>query len=285
MKPRTPFGEKLCERWQSSDSLLCVGLDPDAERIPAAYLNEHPEKGDAVLAFCSDIVDATAENVCAFKPQIAHFAALGAEHQLARLIAYIHQRHPQIPVILDAKRGDIGSTAQRYAVEAFERFNADAVTVNPYLGEESIRPYLEYTDRGTIVLCRTSNPDSSWLQNHPTADPVYLKVAQAAVKWNTDNNVLLVAGATHIDELVRIREIVGDMALLVPGIGAQGGDLAAVLTQGSASDGRGLVINSSRAILYADASDAAAGAAAAAADAVSEIRRLQRKVAPDRAVI
>lgn len=275
----------LSERWHGGNTMLCVGLDPDPQRIPQEYLSAHPREGDAVLAFCCDIADATAEYVCAFKPQFAHFGALGAEQQLAELIRYIHQNHPQIPVILDAKRGDIGSTAQRYAVEAFERYDADAVTVNPYLGEESIRPYLEYRDRGTIVLCRTSNPDSGWLQNEPQADPVYLKVAAAAAGWNSNNNVLLVAGATHIEELVAIRQAVGDMALLVPGIGAQGGDLGAVLSRGTASDGKGLIINSSRAILYADPEQAAAGAAEAASSALAQMRQLQPKVAPDRAVI
>jgi orotidine-5'-phosphate decarboxylase len=262
-----------------------VGLDPDSERLPEAYRNIPGTKGDAVLAFCCDIVDATAENVCAFKPQIAHFAALAAEEQLAALIAYIHEQHPGIPVILDAKRGDIGSTAERYAIEAFERYDADAVTVNPYLGEESVKPYLAYLDRGTIVLCRTSNADSDWLQNHPADDPVYLKVARAAGDWNEHGNVMLVAGATHIDELANIRRTVGDMPLLVPGVGAQGGDLAAVIRRGAAADGTGLVINTSRAVLYADERDAAGGAATAAAALVEEMRHLQREITPDRAVV
>lgn len=285
MNSRISFNEQLIERWQSRQSLLCVGLDPDPQRLPEAYLSNADSKGDAVLAFCCDIVDATADSVCAFKPQFAYFAAAAAENQLAELIRYIHQRHPGIPVILDAKRGDIGATAEQYAIEAFERYAADAVTVNPYLGEESVRPYLEYSDRGTIVLCRTSNPDSDWLQNHPADDPVYLKVARSAVGWNRNKNVLLVAGATYIDELARIRETVGDMTLLVPGVGAQGGDLAAVLEQGSDASGYGLVINASRSIIYADSQNPAAGAAAQAVDFVDEVRRLQRKVTPDRAMI
>jgi orotidine-5'-phosphate decarboxylase len=228
-----------------------------------------------VLAFCCDIVDATAETVCAFKPQHAYFAAFGGEDQLALLIDYIHARHPGVPVILDAKRGDIGSTAEHYAMEAFQRFDADAVTVNPYLGEESVRPFLEYRDRGAIVLCRTSNPDSDWLQNHPPDDPVYLRVARKAVDWNTHGNVMLVAGATHIDELARIRETVGDLPLLVPGVGAQGGDLAQVIERGAASNGYGLVINVSRTVLYADPQEPAAGAASAASELVASMRALQ----------
>lgn len=285
MTARTSFQQQLRSRWAEQQSLLCVGLDPDSERLPEAYRNLPGSKGDAVLAFCCDIVDATAENVCAFKPQIAHFAAAAAEEQLAALVAYIHEQHPGIPVILDAKRGDIGSTAEQYAIEAFERYDADAVTVNPYLGEESVKPYLAYRDRGTIVLCRTSNADSDWLQNHPADDPVYLKVARAAGDWNEHGNVMLVAGATHIDELANIRQAVGDLALLVPGVGAQGGDLAAVIRRGATADGAGLVINTSRAVLYADEQDAAGGASAAAAALVKEMRQLQREITPDRAVV
>lgn len=234
-----------------------------------------------MLAFCCDIVDATAEMVCAFKPQHAYFAAFGGEDTLARLIEYVHARHPGIPVILDAKRGDIGSTAEHYATEAFRRFDADAVTVNPYLGEESVRPFLEHRDRGTIVLCRTSNPDSDWLQSHPPDDPVYLRVARKAVDWNVYGNVMLVAGATHIDELAKIRDTVGDLPLLVPGVGTQGGDLAEVIERGVASNGYGLVINASRAVLYADREDPAAGAARAAGELLASMQSLQSQRQPD----
>lgn len=285
MTDRIPFSEQLVRRWQQHQTLLCVGLDPAPERIPEAYRSAGAAKGDAILAFCCDMVDATAEMVCAFKPQFAYFAAAGAESALAELIDYIHSRHPGIPVILDAKRNDIGSTAERYAVEAFERYDADAVTVNPYLGEESVRPYLAYSDRGTIVLCRTSNPDSGWIQAHPQDDPVYLRVARRASEWNSNGNVMLVAGATYPEELALIRETVGDMALLVPGIGAQGGDLRSVLVRAATADGNGLVINASRAILYADPDDPSTGARTAASKMVSEIRELQLEVAPDRAVV
>jgi len=267
--------------------MLCVGLDPDFERLPATYLAREKSQGDGVLTFCCDIADATADLVCAFKPQIAYFAALGKEDQLRRLIDYLHEKHPGVAVILDAKRGDIGSTARLYAVEAFERYAADAVTVNPYLGSESVQPYLEYQDRGVIVLCRTSNADSAWLQNYPEDEPVYLRVARAAVQWNSAGNVMLVAGATYPEELARIREVVGDMPLLVPGVGAQGGDLAAVVQNGADSTGHGLVINASRSVLYAGEAggNLAANAHEAAAELRDEISRLQAEITPDRAVV
>jgi orotidine-5'-phosphate decarboxylase len=269
---RTPFISQLESRWDRHETLLCVGLDPDSCRIPHRYRN-----GRGLLEFCTDIVDATASLVCAFKPQFAYFAAEAKEDDLAGLISYIHARYPGIPVILDAKRGDIGSTAERYATEAFQRYDADAVTVNPYPGPESVTPYLAYRDRGTIVLCRTSNPDSSWLQNSSAENPVYLRVAKAAVSWNVHRNVLLVAGATQVEELKRIRQVIGDMPLLVPGIGAQGGDLEAVVRHGADSRGAGLIINAARSILYADSEDPAAGASAAAADLLAQIRNLQAK--------
>lgn len=270
--------------------MLCVGLDPDPSRLPSS-LNQEP---DGLQKFCRRIVDATAEYVCAFKPQVAYFAASGREDDLASLITYIHEHHPAVPVILDAKRGDIGSTARLYAQEAFARYDADAVTVNPYAGEESVLPYLEYADRGVIVLCRTSNTGSDWLQKYPSIypemEPVYLRVADAATRWNTNGNVMLVAGATFPEELGAIRARVGDMPLLVPGIGAQGGDLRSVITVGCDSRGAGLVINASRSVLYASdgpdfADSFAEGAADAAREMRDEIRKLQSELAPDRAVV
>lgn len=278
---RAPFIEQVHQGWNERNSLLCVGLDPDWQRLPAAYQAQE----DALLAYCSDIVDATAHLVCAFKPQIAYFAARGREDELARLIAYIHARHPQIPVILDAKRGDIGATARHYAIEAYERYAADAVTVNPYLGAESIAPYLEYGDRGVIVLCRTSNADSAWLQDYPASAPVYLRIAQAVSEWNQRGNLMLVAGATHTTELARIRQCVGDLPLLVPGIGTQGGDLKSVLQHGADANGQGLLINVSRAVIFADSADPVAGAAQAATNIVTEIRQLQAEITPDRAMV
>src|SRR5690606_35583231 len=221
--------------WATSGSLVCVGLDPEPARFPTKFAGD----SDAVFAFCRDIADATAEFACAFKPQIAHFAALGAEDALERLIAHIHAAHPGVPVILDAKRGDIGSTAQRYAVEAFERYDADAVTVNPYLGSDSLQPYLERADRGVVVLCRTSNPGAGDLQDLVVEGrPLYQHVAaMAATAWNGHGNVALVVGATWPDQLREVRAIVGDMPLLVPGVGAQGGDAAGVVTNALAADG------------------------------------------------
>jgi len=279
---RTPFIELLHGRWDQADSLLCVGLDPDVARMPAA-IGSGP---GAFLAFCRAIVDATADLVCAFKPQIAYFAAHGREAELVELIAYIRNRHPAVPVILDAKRGDIGDTARLYAIEAFERYGADAVTVNPYLGRESVEPFLAWPERGVVLLCRTSNPGSGWLQNHPSDAPVFLRVAEGAREWNVHGNLMLVAGATYPEDLRRIRAEIGEMPMLVPGIGAQGGDLAAVLANGRDSRGRGLVINASRAVLYASSGpDFAEAARHAAISLRDEIRRLQGELAPDRAVV
>ncbi len=270
--PRAAFSDQLRNAELRCDSLLCVGLDPLPDAMPDGF-----DGTTGALEFCSAIVDAVADLVCAFKPQIAHFAALGAERELCTLIDYIHTRHPDIPVILDAKRGDMGATAERYAIEAFDRYHADAVTVNPYLGPESLRPFLERHDRGVIVLCRTSNPESAWLQDYPTEDPVYLRVARAAASWNVAGNVMLVAGATYPDELRRIRGAVGDMTLLVPGVGSQGGDVAAVVRAGLNSQRSGLVINASRSVLYAsNGSDFAQAAQTAASDLRDEINQLRR---------
>ncbi len=245
------FIEQLSTAWQTNNSLLCVGLDPDPAKFPA-HLKNAP---DAIFRFCSEIADATADLACAFKPQIAYFAARRAEDQLEALIAHIHEKHPGVPVILDAKRGDIGSTAEQYAIEAFERYQADAVTVNPYMGRDSVEPWLAYKDKGVILLCRTSNPGGSDLQFQKVGSgetALYELVAEkVATEWNTSGQCALVVGATFPGEIARVRQIVGDMPLLVPGIGAQGGDIEATLTAGKTSAGTGLMINSSRAILYA----------------------------------
>lgn len=231
--------------------MLCVGLDPDIAKFPGQLRG----KSDAIFAFCKAIIDATADNCCAFKPQIAYFAALRAEEQLEAICAYLRVTYPQIPIVLDAKRGDIGATAEQYAREAFERYGADAVTVNPYMGFDSVAPYLEWKNRGVIILCRTSNPGGSDLQFlNAGGKPIYQHVAQlVAEKWNTNGQCGLVVGATFPDELAQVRRIVGDMPLLVPGIGAQGGDIQATVNAGKAANGTGMMINSSRAILYAKA--------------------------------
>ena len=243
------FTQMLAAAWRKNDSLLCVGLDPDPAKFPADLKG----RDDAIFEFCRTIVDATADLVCSFKPQIAYFAARRAEDQLEALIAHIHEKHPGIPVILDAKRGDIGSTAEQYAIEAFERFKADGVTVNPYMGRDSVEPYLAYLDKGVILLCRTSNAGGSDLQFLDVGgEKLYERVARlAASEWNSTGQIALVVGATFPAEIARVREIVGDMPLLVPGIGAQGGDIKATVEAGRTGDATGLMINSSRAILYA----------------------------------
>lgn len=245
------FITKLNAAWSSNDSLLCVGLDPDIARFPE-HLRAHP---DGIVEFCKGIVDATADLACAFKPQIAYFAALGAERQLETICSYIRAKYPQIPLILDAKRGDIGATAHQYAREAFERYSADAVTVNPYMGFDSVEPYMDWEDRGVIVLCRTSNAGGSDLQFLDVGgQPLYQHVARlVADKWNKNGQCALVVGATFPEEIAQVRAIVGDMPLLVPGVGAQGGDVEATVGAGRTADGTGMMINSSRAILYAKA--------------------------------
>jgi len=247
------FMTALRAAWQQRDSLLCVGLDPDPAKFPA-HLQGRP---DAILAFCTQIVDATADLVCCFKPQIAYFAAHRAEDQLEALIEHIHAAHPDTPVILDAKRGDIGSTAEQYAIEAFERFKADAITVNPYMGRDSVDPYLAWPDKGVILLELHAAMGRIDLQFLEVDTPhgrmkLYEHVARTvADDWNASGNCALVVGATFPAEIARVRELVGDMPLLVPGIGAQGGDIAATLAAGRTANGSGLMINSSRAVLYA----------------------------------
>jgi orotidine-5'-phosphate decarboxylase len=266
------FMQALRTRWQQADSLVCVGLDPEPAKFPGQFASDP----DAVFNFCRAIVDATAEYACSFKPQIAHFAALGAEDALQRLIAHVHAAHPGIPVILDSKRGDIGSTAQHYATEAFDRYRADAVTANPYLGRDSVQPFLDRADRGVVILCRTSNPGAGDLQDL-TIDgrPLYQHVAEKVARdWNGHGNCALVVGATWPQQLREVRAIVGDVPFLVPGVGAQGGDVAAVVGNARTADGTGLVVSSSRAILYASGgADYAEAAAAAARSLRDEINR------------
>jgi orotidine-5'-phosphate decarboxylase len=268
------FQQKLSAAWARSRSLVCVGLDPEKKRLPERLFN----RPDAIFAFNKAIIDATHDIVCAYKPQFAHYAAVAAEDQLAATIDYIRDRYPQVPVILDAKRGDVGSTADFYAVEAFERYRADAVTVNPYLGGDSIAPFTKYADRGTILLCRTSNPGGADFQEQLIdGEPLYLHVARkAATEWNGHGNIGLVVGATVPQVIADVRKVVGDMPLLVPGVGAQGGDVAAVVSNGKSADGSGLLISSSRAILYAgngeDFADAAHAAAQALRDEVNRYR-------------
>jgi len=274
---RAPFVTALRAAAQRHDSLLCVGLDPDPARLPGDW------RGDArrLFDFCAAIVDATHDLACAFKPQIAYFAAQRAEDQLERLVAHIRAVAPAVPVILDAKRGDIGATAEQYAREAFERFDADAVTLSPYMGFDSIEPFLSWQGRGAILLCRTSNPGGDELQAQPLAgddgsghehgqERVYERVARlAAGPWNRNGQLGLVVGATYPAELARVRELAPTLPLLVPGVGAQGGDAAAVVRAGWRPDAP-LVVNSSRALLYASGGANYAAAARAAARATRD---------------
>ena len=272
------FITTLDAAWQANDSLLCVGIDPDLARLPRQLAG----RSGSILEFGKAIVDATADLVCAFKPQIAYFAAARAEDQLEELIAYIHAHHPAIPVILDAKRGDIGSTGEQYAREAFERYQADAVTVNPFMGSDSVSPFTDYQDKGVIILCRTSNAGGGDLQDLMVGGAagemrLYQHIARVvADKWNGHGNCALVVGATVPAELADVRRIVGEMPLLVPGIGAQGGDIEATVKAGKSVAGTGLMINSARAVLYASSGEDYALAARKVAKATRDAINLHR---------
>ncbi|MBL8338244.1 MAG: orotidine-5'-phosphate decarboxylase [Rhodoferax sp.] len=265
------FTEQLARAEQQNASMLCVGLDPEPARFPGAW------KGDAacILDFCRAIVDATADLVIAFKPQIAYFAAHRAEAALEQLVAHIRRVAPQVPVILDAKRGDIGATAEQYAVEAFERYGADAVTLSPFMGFDSVEPYLKREGKGAFLLCRTSNPGGDDLQNQrlaglPGEPLLYEHIARLAQgPWNTNGQLGLVVGATYPAEIARVRALAPTVPLLIPGVGAQGGDAVATVRAGWKVEGgrtvAPIVVNSSRAILYASAGDDFATAARAEA--------------------
>jgi orotidine-5'-phosphate decarboxylase len=277
-----PFTEQLQAAERRADSMLCVGLDPEPAKFPGAW------QGDAgrIFDFCAAIVDATHDLVCAFKPQIAYFAAHRAEDQLERLIAHIQRVAPAVPVILDAKRGDIGSTAEQYAREAFDRYRADAVTLSPYMGFDSIEPWLRHEGKGLILLCRTSNPGGSDLQaqrlmgaDGRPGDLLYEHIARlAAGPWNRNGQLGLVVGATFPAEIERVRALAPTLPLLIPGVGAQGGDAAATVragwrgTRGAGPGGEparssgAIVVNSSRAVLYASAGADFAAAARRVAD-------------------
>src|SRR5277367_2209162 len=273
-----PFAERLARAQQSSDSLVCVGLDPDPAKLPKDLVDAAP-----LYAFNRRIIDATADLAAAYKPQIAFYSALGAEEELLASISYIRERAPAAVVILDAKRNDIGHTAEAYAREAFERYGADAVTVNPYMGEDSVRPFLARPDRGAILLCRTSNPGAKDFQDLPVDGlPLYRRVAErAAGHWNQHRNLMLVVGATYPREMADLRLAHPDLPFLVPGIGAQGGDLEATLAAGLDAGGAGLLINSSRNIIYAGggASGAIRAAAADLAMAINRQRPLREPLA------
>lgn len=266
------FTHMLQRAHAQNQSLLCVGLDPDPAKFPAHL------KGDAgrIYDFCAAIVDATADLAMAFKPQIAYFAAHRAEEQLERLMAHMKRVAPDVPVILDAKRGDIGSTAEQYAIEAFERYGADAVTLSPFMGFDSVQPYLKYHGKGAFLLCRTSNPGGDDLQNQRLASVdgqplLYEHVARLAQgPWNQNGQLGLVVGATYPKEIERVRQLAPTLPLLIPGVGAQGGDAVATIRAGLRTDASGamtgpVIVNSSRAILYASNGEDFAKAARAEA--------------------
>ena len=265
------FTEQLRHAERTNDSLLCVGLDPEPARFPGDW------QGDTrrIFDFCAAIVDATRDLVIAFKPQIAYFAANRAEDALERLIAHIHRSAPDVPVILDAKRGDIGSTAEQYAREAFERYQADAVTLSPYLGLDSIEPYMQHDGKGLILLCRTSNAGGADLQAQTlaTGELLYEHIARMAQgAWNRTGQLALVVGATFPGEIERVRALAPTLPLLIPGIGAQGGDAAATVRAGWRQHGgrtvAPIIVSSSRAVLYASAGADFAVAARTVAQAV-----------------
>jgi orotidine-5'-phosphate decarboxylase len=256
------FHDQLRRSWDASGSALCVGLDPDPAKFPSPLDHGH----ESLLRFCTEIVDATADLVCAFKPQIAYFASQREERALERLCTYIRERYPDVTLILDAKRGDIGSTAEHYAREAFGRYGAHAVTANPYLGTDSVLPFFQHGG-GVIALCRTSNAGGDDLQSLDCGGrPLYVRVAEmVATDWTRHGDCGLVVGATYPAELGTVRGVVGELPILVPGIGAQGGDARAAADAGATADGRGLIVSSSRAIIYASGGDDFAEAARAAA--------------------
>ncbi len=258
------FKEKLQQAWKTSGSMVCVGLDPQLDRLPSSIRASR----NPLLEFNKRIIDATIAHACCYKPQFAYYAGENRLDELFDTMAYLREVAPDRVVILDAKRGDIGSTADQYAREAFEVYQADAVTVNPYMGGDTLVPFTRFAEKGVVVLCKTSNAGSAELQDLvlEKGHPLYMEVARnAAASWNENNNLALVVGATYPDELARIRSVIGEIPLLVPGIGAQGGDLEATLKAGLCADGWGLMINSSRGILYASTGDDFAKASGEAA--------------------
>jgi orotidine-5'-phosphate decarboxylase len=275
------FFQKLARAVARNDSLLCVGLDPDPERLPPGV--------DGLASFQRAIIEATADLVCAYKPNLAFYEALG-EPGLRVLRDTLAAVPSDVPVIGDGKRGDVAHTARAYARAMFDHWGFDAVTVSPYLGADSLEPFLEREDRGIFLVCRTSNPGARDLQDLPVligeiggsappTRPLFEMVAQRAKEWNTRGNLGLVVGATYPEELGRLRDMCPQMTLLVPGVGAQGGDLEASLRRGLDADGGGLIINVSRQVLYASSGeDFAAAARQAALTVRDEIRRLRQVI-------
>lgn len=244
------FSSQLESLWQKTGSYLCIGLDPDLKKIPQHLVSAK----NPVFEFNKQIIDETLDLVCAYKPQLAYYSGQGIEDQLHMTIAYLKNVAPQVPIILDAKRGDIGTTAEMYAREAYTVYSCDAVTVNPYMGFETVEPFLAHKTKGVFVLCKTSNPGSGEFQNLQVDDgeTVYERVARSAQqRFSTHRGLGLVVGATHIEDLKRVRRVAPDVPLLVPGVGEQGGSVVDVVRYGQAQGGHGLLINSSRGVIYA----------------------------------
>jgi orotidine-5'-phosphate decarboxylase len=274
------FIDKLLAAEAAHDSLLCVGLDPEPAKFPGAWQHDTAR----IFDFCATIVDATRDLVLAFKPQIAYFAANRAEDQLERLMAHIRQVAPHVPVILDAKRGDIGPTAEQYAREAFERYQADAVTLSPFLGYDSIEPYMKYDGKGLILLCRTSNLGGADLQAQRVGagQTLYEHIAHLAQgEWNHTGQLGLVVGATVATEIARVREIAPTLPLLIPGVGAQGGDAQAAVRAGwrqrNGTTSGPVIVNSSRAVLYASRGNEFAAAARRVASDTRDLLNAARR--------
>lgn len=249
------FISKLEQQWEGG-KFVCVGLDSDFEQLPASVKSGRTVE-EALFRFNREIIDATRDLVCGYKPNAAFYEAQGDAglRALIRTVQYIHERYPDVPVILDAKRADIGSTNLGYVQAAFDVIGVDAITLHPYLGREALAPFLARKDKGILVLSKTSNPGSGEFQDLPVGEnqePLYQVVARHVAKeWNANGNCGVVVGATYPGELRQVRALVGDMPILIPGIGAQGGDLAATIEAGKNSRGQGMIINSARGIIYA----------------------------------
>ena len=257
------FRDQLATAQAAHGSMLCIGLDPEPSRFPGAWRDDASRIHD----FCAAIATATHDLACAFKPQIAYFAAHRAEDQLERLMHTLHRIAPQVPVILDAKRGDIGATAEQYAREAFVRYQADALTLSPFMGFDSIEPYLRFEGKGLFLLCRTSNPGGADLQGQRLADGslLYEHIARlASGTWNRNGRLGLVVGATYPEELARVRALAPQAPLLIPGIGAQGGEIDATV-RAAWREAAPIIVSSSRAVLYAGSDEHFATAARAVA--------------------
>lgn len=265
------FNDLLKKSWKRSKSLVCVGLDTDLEKIPTSFNKEN----SSIFEFNKAIIDSTVELVCAYKINIAFYSAIAAEQELEKTINYIHKNYSDIVVILDSKRGDIGNTAEQYTKEAYFRYKADACTISPFMGTDSVEPFLKYKDKGAIVLCRTSNAGGKDVQEFSSnGKPLYQHIAElAATQWNYNQNISLVVGATYPKELKEVRAIVGnDIPFLVPGVGSQGGEISKVIANGKNDQGLGLMINVSRSVIYASSQDDFAIAAR------NEVLRLNREI-------